>query len=553
MSDVAESPRTFAGLSHVSIARQGLALALLIALAGAVSAFVIGQDGNWDLQNYHFYNAWAFVNERLDWDLAPAQLQSYHNPIIELPFYWMVMADWPPRVVAFMMAIPAGVGAFFLAKVLLRLFSQVSRRERWTYTALALVVGVTASGPVSLLGSTMNEWQGAALIMIALWFVLRESDGSLPHWRSILGAGLLSGIASGLKLTAAIYAVGMCVALLATMPTVRRGIAAAFAFGVAVCLGVALTLGPWMWKLYARFDNPVFPYFNNLFHSPWWDDAPLMERVYGPHSLREWLTFPFRFVKPEASFVSELSFSDWRLPMIYVAIIGCGVAWLIRRLVGLPDRPTIPPNREWRTVLIFCCTSFVLWTAMHSIYRYLLPIELLSGAVLIYLLGQVCYRRWLPAAAFAVTFLAVQKVHYPDWWRIPYGQQYFEVTAPTLLPGALVILVDDPPMAYVLPFLARDARFVGAKNNLTSPDHDNLFEREVKRVIGAHGGPIYSLTFPAGTGDDVIRAHRLRRVSEPCQAIATNMSTSPMQLCRLQRAALSSDTAGALPTAAVVR
>jgi hypothetical protein len=41
-------------------------------LAGAASVLLLHQDVNWDLQNYHFYNGWAFVYGRLGWDLAPA-------------------------------------------------------------------------------------------------------------------------------------------------------------------------------------------------------------------------------------------------------------------------------------------------------------------------------------------------------------------------------------------------------------------------------------------------------------------------------------------------
>src|SRR6266851_1694293 len=127
----------------------GLLLAAML-LAGTASVVLLRQDVNWDLQNYHFYNAWAFVHGRLGWDLAPAQLQTFHNPLLDLPFYGMVAADWPPRLISFAMALPAGVGAFFLAKILLLLFHDLPGRQRWGYPILAFAVGVTASGPVSL-------------------------------------------------------------------------------------------------------------------------------------------------------------------------------------------------------------------------------------------------------------------------------------------------------------------------------------------------------------------------------------------------------------------
>ena len=93
---------------------QAMLLLAAAIVAGAVSVLVLGQDANWDLQNYHFYNAWAYVHDRLGWDLAPAQLQTFHNPLVDLPFYAMVAADWPPRWISFALALPAGIGAFFI-------------------------------------------------------------------------------------------------------------------------------------------------------------------------------------------------------------------------------------------------------------------------------------------------------------------------------------------------------------------------------------------------------------------------------------------------------
>ena len=86
-------------------------------LAAGTLAAIVRQDANWDLKNYHFYNAWAFVHQRMEIDVAPAQLQTYLNPLLDLPFYAMVAAGWPPRAIAFAMGLFAGAGAFFLVKV----------------------------------------------------------------------------------------------------------------------------------------------------------------------------------------------------------------------------------------------------------------------------------------------------------------------------------------------------------------------------------------------------------------------------------------------------
>src|ERR1700680_117782 len=133
----AEVPRLVARGRSSRPLLQAVALVCAVLGAGVLSVFVLRQDANWDLRNYHFYNAWAFAHDRLGWDLAPAQLQTFLNPLLDLPFYWMVAADWPPRLISFVMALPAGIGAFFLAKILRLLFPVAQDTARGAYPALA--------------------------------------------------------------------------------------------------------------------------------------------------------------------------------------------------------------------------------------------------------------------------------------------------------------------------------------------------------------------------------------------------------------------------------
>src|SRR5712691_9307836 len=100
----------------------------------------------------------------------------------------MVAADWPPRLIAFVMALPAGVGAFFLAKILLLLFRGFPAKEQLGYAFLAFFIGITASGPVSLLGSTMNDWPTTTLVMIALWLLLLRLDGDYSQGNLLTAA-----------------------------------------------------------------------------------------------------------------------------------------------------------------------------------------------------------------------------------------------------------------------------------------------------------------------------------------------------------------------------
>lgn len=55
----------------------GLAVAMM--LAGYTSVR-LGKDANWDLQNSLLDNGYALMEMRLSCDLAPAQIQSFHDP-----------------------------------------------------------------------------------------------------------------------------------------------------------------------------------------------------------------------------------------------------------------------------------------------------------------------------------------------------------------------------------------------------------------------------------------------------------------------------------------
>ena len=80
--------------------------------------------------------------------------------------------------------------------------------------------------------------------------------------------GIPTGLMVGLKLPCVIYAVGLCGGLLFASGGLRRGFFLSFAFGLGVLVGTAITLAPWATFLQSNFGSPLFPYFNDIFHSP---------------------------------------------------------------------------------------------------------------------------------------------------------------------------------------------------------------------------------------------------------------------------------------------
>ncbi len=515
--------------------KQPWLLALCLA-AGGIASVLARQDANWDLANYHLYNPWAWLTGRYGYDLAPAQLQTFHNPLLDVPFYAMVAADWPPRAIAFVMGLPAGVAAYFTLKLAQLLFANVAPPLAGAATAVAALIGLTGANGRSMLGSTMNEWHVAAFVAAALWLVVADRVAGRDRPAVVAAAGFLVGMACGLKLTAAVYAIGIAAALLARRD-LRAGVRDGLVFGVAVLAGIALTLGPWMAWLHADTGNPLFPYFNDVFRSPLLPPKSFLDPRFGPKSAMQWLELPFALWHPLQYYVAERTFRDARFPMLMALSLAALAATVVSRIRRRPAAVPVDAGTlsALRFLAGFVAVSFVVWAILYSIYRYLLAAELVTGILIVALVLRLTPPPARLGALVAVAALVVATTDPPKWDRISYGPRFLDVTVPQVAPGALVVLTDGAPMAHVLLRFPGNARHVGLDSNLVRPDEATSIRARAAAIVDAHPGPIYELA-PAGVPTErTLAAYGLARRTEGCAQVRSNIVREPLRLCPVER------------------
>jgi hypothetical protein len=483
--------------------------------AGAAS-LALGQDANWDLRNYHYYNAWALLKARWAIDIAPAQLQSFHNPLPDLPFYFLA-GHAPPRAVAFAMAVPAAIAAYFLVRIAARLFAHAAPTLRLVCVTAAAAIGVTGAAGVAVIGSTMNEWPSTALVMASLYLALR---GRLA-W-----AGFLVGCATGLKLPYAVFAVGLVAGLAASGPWRERAHRAARA-AACIALGFLATHGPWSAFLWHAYGNPVFPYFNQVFRSPDWLPAGLHDERFGPRTLLQWLAFPLYFAREHPTLVSSVGFRDYRLATLWVLAVPCFARALVRR-----ERP----SAAWRLVIAFFLAAYLAWMALFGIYRYVIPLEMLSGPLAV---AGILYLIRGPRTGYAVmitlTALLVGTTRKMGWERTGFGERYFEVSVPAVDAGALVVLAPHHPMAYVAPFFPGAVRFVSPWNNFLVPGQASGLAHAAAGAIARHDGPIYLLDAASESPETRALLGHFRLARGACRPVRSNLDADALRLCRLRR------------------
>lgn len=92
-----------------------LSLCLII---GFTLGFVYRFETFWDLLNYHYYNAFAFLHNRLNYDIVLGGENSFFNPLPDLPLYWMIqhLNDYP-GIIYGIQGLYYGVCLFFFIKI----------------------------------------------------------------------------------------------------------------------------------------------------------------------------------------------------------------------------------------------------------------------------------------------------------------------------------------------------------------------------------------------------------------------------------------------------
>lgn len=505
--------------------------ALLMPFAFGLLALRYGQDHNWDLQNYHRYNPYALLNGKIGLDLAPAQWQSYFNPALDLLYYGLTAA-LPAPLAGFIMGALHGLN-FVLLLAIARVLLRAGAAERYRLPLLLALAGCIAPGFLSELGNSMGDNMTALCVLGSLLMVLARWERP-----ALLAAGLLMGVGAGLKLTNATYALALCLALLAAAGPPWRRVGAALRFGVGVVAGIAASAGFWYWKMWQVFANPLFPQFNNWFHSPLAAPIGIGDSGWLPNGVAERLLWPFIFtLHPKR--VMEVALHQVMWPILYVAF--CALA--LRALLPGARRLQAPV----RVFLVFYALAYLAWLNLFGIYRYLVPLELLAPLALWLVAHALMPAPLAPRAAGGAIVLACLAV-FPigGWGHAGWRARAFEAAAPAIARPAqsMVFTVHgDPPMGWLVPFFPAELAFVALGSGF--PESDG-FRARVGAMIAARSGPLYVMLRPPRDANqaaleqagDVLGRYGMRLEQDGCAPFDAwiGQQRAPIQLCLVRRA-----------------
>lgn len=515
---------------HADIAASRAERIDAFVLAGGVLAFglaaaLLGQSSNWDLRNYHWYDGWAWLHGRHAIDVAAAQAQTWFNPLLPA-FLYLLLSSLKPWLGTFVLGALQGLNLLPLHRIVRRLLPQ-----RRSLALLAVFVGASGATQRGELGTSFGDNLVSLPLLCALALLVAPPAAR----RRSAFAGVLLGLAVGLKLTAAPAAAGIACAGLWLF--VRHGQLRQHGAVLAGCAAATFLIvnGPWMWQLWRDFGNPLFPMFGSVFGGEYAVPVELRDTRWLPRDLLQWLFYPLCWAD-RPRFVSELWFLDLRVPLWFLTMLALPLWW--RRARAQSAEPQALTFVVLATVLIY-----VLWLMLFGYYRYLVVLEMLAPPLVAVAL-LTTPRRTAATMVCGVLVVIGLATRGPRWGRLrAYADTYVSVQLPPSARqqrDALVVFADHEPLAFLAPAFPPGTRFARILGNVIGPPIPEwALDRDSRDRIHAHRGPL--LLLAANLDDamlpEALQRHALTLDRASCAPIDSNLfdrRTPRPQLCALK-------------------
>jgi len=493
-------------------------------------ALQLGMDGSWDLRNYHYYNGWALLTGHIGRDLLVSQTPSFYNPLLDLPYAWAA-GRFNARIIAFALGALHGADFILLTRLAESLLALPDPRRKLYVSATLAAAGCAGAVGLSEVGTVFYDnvtslgLIGTLLLLVRRWD--RMAQGArFDAAKCALWAGLPLGLAFGLKQTMIPFVAGTGLALLVALPApFARRIAVCLCFGAGLALTTLLGGGFWMVHLWHEYGNPLFPYFNEIFHSPWGLGGDYRDVYYQPKDWLHRILFPV-FFTANSRIAAEVPFFDARVLTLFLLI---------------PVSPLLGAHKRPRTafLLLSIALAYVVWLKLFAIYRYLVVLEMLAPLAVM-LICEGLPRRWALNGGLAVVFVLCAVTRPAQWIRMPFSEHPVAVSLPPIADPehSMVLIAGHEPLSFLIPAFPETMQFLRIDSTFTNPDQTNVpFNRMMKERIDAHQGPLLALFIPIERHDVIKRLANdgLALAPSSCGVVTSPIGASDYSLCAVAR------------------
>ena len=460
-----------------------------------VTNYLLGKDMASDTLNYHLYAGFSAVNDRFDQDYFAAGPQSYFNPYAYVPYYGMVSAGLSALAISSVLAVAHSIILWLSFELAALVCPSEDPHIRLTFGVWAVALAFVNPILMQQIGSSFADITTAELVL-AGWLLLGGAVRA-PHAARVIGAGLLLGAATALKLTNAAHAIAGAAVLIMLPVPLRGRIRYGLGYAISVGLSFVIVAAPWAYRLERMFGNPLFPLMNGVFRSPQFTTEPLRHYRFIPDTLAEALWRPFAMIDPVSMVHEELRAPDLRYAVLVVLLIILLLTWLRRRIAYPQGASAHAEARGSARVLaaLGCglAADWVIWLSSSGNSRYFLPMACVTAIVIIALLFRLFaarpkIRNYILAAIFGIQAVQLWMGTEYRWNPTPWDGRWLTIVVPQRLSTepSLYLTIGIQSNSFIAPFLARGAGLVNFSGGYTLGP-DGASGAIVKQLISRYG------------------------------------------------------------------
>ena len=438
--------------------------------------YLLGKDMAWDTLSYHIYAGFNAVNDRFAQDYFAAGPASYFNPYIHVPFYYLITTDLSSLEISSILAVVHSVILWLTYELAVTVCPSDDPHKRLMFGLCGVAFALINPILLQQIGSTFADITTGELVLGG-WLLLALAVRT-PSTTRVICAGLLCGVATGLKLTNAVHAISGFAVLIMLPLTLRGRIRDGVAYGISLGLGFMVIAAPWSYRLERRFGNPLFPLMNNIFRSPEFTTEPLHHFRFIPATVAEALWRPFAMINPVTMVHEEMRTPDPRYAVLFILLGVLLYRWLWRRHTPSSRKPLSPADaNSARTLAALGCglaVNWVAWLSGSGNSRYFLPMSSVAAVVIVAMLFRLFVTQPKARNYVLLGILGAQGVQLwmgadYRWNDVPWNDHWIDVAVPAKLASEpnLYLTMGAQTNSFIAPYLAPGSGLINFSGGYT--------------------------------------------------------------------------------------
>lgn len=424
---------------------------ILVISCGLFGLFALhnGQDNNFDLQNYHIYNGFAFIGDRLNIDVSPAGFQSYFNPILD-SLEFILLSNMSPRTFTFIIGAFSGLSVVAVYKVLTLLITDYyNSKITMLISIIGSILAVTGSMNLTQVGTLFNENINAVFIIYAIYYLLKGIKYSDNY--SLYLSGGIFGLSLVIKLTAITFVLSAIIVIILKYYKTNLKLILIFIFNIIVVYLIVSC--SWLILMYENFNNPFYPVLSKYFDAQ--TALSIHDVNFYPKDIYHWFFLPF-YIAFTNTLTCEVPFKETRFLMFFISLIFFTYFTLIRR-----NQKIVSNTQLFNYSIIFSIVSYLFWLFIFSIQRYSIILEFIFSILVVTMISSYNIRSNYKTVI--ITIISLGAFFSSQYGNFGHVQDFSKTVfyTPMNIKSSLVVF-NQAPSAYLSASLGSSNTYIGA-------------------------------------------------------------------------------------------